>query len=94
MKKIFLFFFAFVFFLTSCSFENANAQNVKIANWNVQCFFDATKDGTEYSEFKKSKNWNRSVYESRLDKLCNSIKKINADILVLEEIENPFKTIV
>lgn len=88
MKKIFLFFFAFVFFFTSCSFENANAQNVKIANWNVQCFFDATKDGTEYSDFKKSKNWNRTAYESRLDKLCDSIKKINADILVLEEIEN------
>lgn len=88
MKKIFFPFFAFVFFLSSCSLENANAQNLKIANWNVQCFFDATKDGTEYSEFKKSKNWNRTIYESRLDKLCDSIRKINADIFVLEEIEN------
>lgn len=88
MKKIFLPFFAFAFFLASCSLENANAQNLKIANWNVQCFFDATKDGTEYSEFKKSKNWNRTIYETRLDKLCDSIRKINADIFVLEEIEN------
>lgn len=88
MKKIFLPFFAFACFLASCSLENANAQNLKIANWNVQCFFDATKDGTEYSEFKKSKNWNRTIYETRLDKLCDSIRKINADIFVLEEIEN------
>lgn len=88
MKKIFLPFFAFAFFLASCSLENANAQNLKIANWNIQCFFDATKDGTEYSEFKKSKNWNRTIYETRLDKLCDSIRKINADIFVLEEIEN------
>lgn len=88
MKKIFLPFFMFVFILASCSLENANAQNIRIANWNVQCFFDATKDGTEYSEFKKSKNWNRAAYETRLDRLCDAIKKINADIFVLEEIEN------
>ncbi len=88
MQKIFLPFFAFVLFLSSCSLENANAQNLKVVNWNVQCFFDATKDGTEYSEFKKSKNWNRSAYEKRLDRLCDSIRKINADIFVLEEIEN------
>lgn len=88
MQKIFFPFFAFVLFLSGCSLENANAQNLKVVNWNVQCFFDATKDGTEYSEFKKSKNWNRSAYEKRLDRLCDSIRKINADIFVLEEIEN------
>lgn len=88
MKKIFLPLFSLVLFVSGCSTENANAQNIRIANWNVQCFFDATKDGTEYSEFKKNKNWNRTAYETRLDRLCDSIKKINAEIFVLEEIEN------
>lgn len=61
---------------------------LKIATWNVQTFFDAVNDGNEYSEFRKSNKWNTAAYEMRLEKLCSAIKKLDAEVYVLEEIEN------
>ncbi|MGN0729320.1 endonuclease/exonuclease/phosphatase family protein [Treponema sp.] len=61
---------------------------LKIASWNVQTFFDANAEGTEYSEFLKSKTWGAESYRCRLERLCSVIRKINADIFVMEEIEN------
>lgn len=69
--------------------ENAEkSSNIKVACWNVQTFFDATTDGNEYSEFKKSSTWGKDAYKGRLKKLCSSIKSIDADVFVMEEIEN------
>lgn len=62
--------------------------SVRIATWNVQTFFDAVDDGNEYSQFRSSKNWTKAAYEERLEKLCDGIKKLDAEIYVLEEIEN------
>ncbi len=59
-----------------------------IVNWNLQCFFDSVTEGTEYTEFLKAKNWGKDAYQTRLQRLSESIKKINADIFVFEEIEN------
>ncbi|MDE5899253.1 MAG: endonuclease/exonuclease/phosphatase family protein [Treponemataceae bacterium] len=75
---------AAAFCCCSCGAEGAA---VSVVNWNVQTFFDAVNDGCEYSEFQKS-GWNEQLYSARLDRLCDSIKKMDADIFVFEEIEN------
>jgi hypothetical protein len=61
---------------------------LKITSWNVQTFFDEKNVGTEYSEFVKSRNWGEKMYRDRLIKLSECIKKIDGDVLILEEIEN------
>ena len=61
---------------------------VLIANWNLQTFFDGTKDGCEYKEFQKSADWNKETYKVRLERLCEFITTTDADIFVFEEIEN------
>lgn len=93
MKKSIRFSFSFliVCFLlvfAGCSALSAPQKNVCIVNWNAQCFFDATTEGPEYKEFKKNQKWNKTAYEVRLERLCAAIKKMKADIYVLEEIEN------
>ena len=102
MKIIkFLSFLVLVLVLTACSGScsedalsggmNLNGQNrdiLSLVTWNVQTFFDGEKDGSEYSDFQKSGNWNREKYSARLERLCNVITALNADVFVLEEIEN------
>ncbi|MCR5605582.1 MAG: endonuclease/exonuclease/phosphatase family protein [Treponema sp.] len=70
-------------------FIKVECTTIKIATWNLQTFFDSTTEGTEYKEFINPKShWNRESYIERLDRTVKAFKKINADILVLEEIEN------
>ena len=69
--------------------REAGTQTIRIVNWNVQTFFDANADGCEYAEFKSPKSkWGRDEYAARLGRLCDAIKKLNADVYVFEEIEN------
>ena len=79
-------------FFSCCSPRPACAksglQEISIVNWNLQCFFDPVTEGSEYSDFITSKNWNRAAYQTRLERLTESIKNIKADIFVFEEIEN------
>ena len=64
-------------------------ERLTVVTWNVQTFFDAVTDGTEYSEYRSEKSrWSRDAYERRLKTLCTAIKKLDADVYVLEEIEN------
>lgn len=57
-------------------------------NWNLQTFFDAKFDGTEYTEYKSSKSgWSREKYDARLERLASVIKKLNADVIIMEELE-------
>lgn len=81
MKKYFL-------FITFTIFVCFSAPAFSVVNWNIQTFFDANTEGTEYSEFKRNAAWNESSYKNRLIKLCDAITEINADIFVFEEIEN------
>lgn len=77
--------------LTGCRFVNGSGDNgqIKIVSWNVQTFFDAETSGLEYSQFRGSKtSWSRERYEDRLDRLCSVIRQLDADIFVMEEIEN------
>ena len=64
------------------------AQEIKIACWNTQTFFDSVTEGTEYNEFIKNKSWNEEAYRIRLERLASAIKNFDADVVVLEEIEN------
>lgn len=67
--------------------EKAGSADVTVFNWNCQTFFDSIKDGNEYSDYQKSKNWNTEKYSQRIEKLCSVIKEADCDIVVLEEIE-------
>ncbi len=102
-KSFYLFFTAAVFaallstvslscsalsFAQDFSADSGKKTMLKIANWNVQTFFDATTSGTEYDEFVKSKTWCEDFYRTRLERLCSVIKALDADIFVMEELEN------
>ena len=81
---------------TSCAAQNLaeqensynNGTAFSVVNWNVQTFFDGTKDGVEYSDFQKAGNWNNEKYTARLERLCQAITQLDADIYIFEEIEN------
>ena len=96
MKKFYFgLVFCFLFFscgISECeSGENKRAgekSSFSIANWNVQTFFDGHTDGSEYKDFKSAGKWSNDKYHTRLTRLCEVITKLNADIFVLEEIEN------
>ena len=66
------------------------SQNIKIASYNVQNLFDLVDNETEYKEYipNTSYNWDKKAYKKKLTNIRTIIKKINADILALQEIEN------
>ena len=83
--------------LFSCELEDRDADSVAasgenqlyVVSWNVQTFFDAQTSGLEYAEFRGSKSiWSQQLYEHRLERLLDAIEEIDADVLVLQEIEN------
>ena len=81
---------SFCFLSCESNFQGGeeNSVQLKVMNWNLQTFFDSTFDGNEYSEYKNSKSgWSREKYEIRLERLASVIKKLDADLIVLEEIE-------
>lgn len=80
MKKLILLILSFVFV---CAGE------LKIATYNVENLFDDKNDGTEYSDFDiKKSSWNTKKYQEKLYILSEAIKKIDANIIALQEIEN------
>ena len=88
MKAYFLFIF-FSVLMTVCSLGcKSGTKKLKLTTWNVQTFFDCVEDGTEYSDFVRSKKWNEQAYRTRLERLSSSMKKIDSDVFVLQEIEN------
>lgn len=81
-----------ILFLTGCQngFEDSVRQDrLYLVSWNVQTFFDGETSGLEYSEFTGTKSgWDSTKYEKRLKNLCQAIAILDADILVLQEIES------
>ncbi len=70
----------------SCSLESG--KGVSVMNWNVQTFFDGVFDGNEYRDFRDSSHgWNTDKYAVRLKRLAGVIRKLDCDIVVLEELE-------
>ncbi len=94
----------FTFIVTACSDNNLLSEERKnskaeagrkeegksfsLVNWNLQTFFDAKKEGLEYSDFQNPEKWNSSKYKERLERLAQAISLLNADIYIFEEIEN------
>lgn len=73
----------------SCEYpDTANKTKIKIVSWNLQTFFDSHTEGNEYPQFIKSEKWGKDAYIQRLERLCTVIKKLDADVFVMEEIEN------
>ena len=80
----------FCFGICGCGIDSGKSldEGISLVTWNVQTFFDGVANGCEYDEFKKGGNWNKEKYYERLERLCDSLKKLDADVIVLEEIEN------
>lgn len=69
--------------------DHSEKESISIISWNLQTFFDATTEGTEYSDFKGSKStWSKEKYENRINYLCEFIQKHNADFYAFTELEN------
>ena len=80
-------------FTVSCSInssvdDNDESKMLSLATWNVQTFFDSQVEGTEYSDFQNLAKWSNDKYLKRLERLCEVMTALNADVFVLEEIEN------
>lgn len=95
MKRFSMYFLP-LFFLCqlsmACSFaqqkDSFGTRSVKILDWNLQTFFDGSFDGNEYSEYASSKaGWSHEKYEARLARVAEVVKKIDPDILVMQELE-------
>jgi len=93
--KYFIILFIFLFTITSCSIDFAETEDnhkkkeiISLVTWNVQTFFDSEIEGTEYSDYQNLAKWSKDKYLTRLGRLCEVMKTLNADVYVLEEIEN------
>ena len=81
IKKII---FLFVLFTKLYSFE------FTIASYNVENLFDLHFDGSEYKEYIPNTKhlWNEKNYTIKLNNTLRVINDLNADILLLQEIES------
>ena len=62
--------------------------SLRVMNWNLQTFFDGVCDGNEYEQFRgANSSWSADKYEVRLDRLVEVLKALDADIVVMEELE-------
>lgn len=78
----FLIFFLFSIFL--------NANNLRIATYNVENLFDLNNDNIEYTEFIPNGKalWNQKNFDIKLRHVIEVLKDLDADIIALQEIEN------
>lgn len=65
--------------------------SLTVMTWNVQTLMDGSFTGTEFDEYRAD-SWNDAAYRRRLDTtltLLMSSALPRADILILQEVENP-----
>ena len=62
----------------------------KIATYNVENLFDAVHEGGEYEEYTphNKHGWSEAMLEKKIANLARVISDIDADIIVLAEVEN------
>lgn len=94
VRKRLLLYLSIVCTLSACSspsfFEEKSKDSsvVSVMTWNTQTFFDAEIEGSEYADYQNLAKWSKDKYLTRLGRLCEVMDEIDADIVVLEEIEN------
>ena len=66
------------------------SQNIKIASYNPENFFDLTNDKTEYDEYIPNNKylWNQRTFDAKLKNIIKVLNDLDADIIALQEIEN------
>ncbi|MCH3918570.1 MAG: endonuclease/exonuclease/phosphatase family protein [Spirochaetia bacterium] len=57
-------------------------------SWNVQNLMDAKLDGSEYDEYKPGNGWDEVAYRRRLKLAADIIDDVDADLVLLQEVEN------
>lgn len=67
-----------------------NSKEFTVASYNVENLFDLRYNQSEYKEYIPNTKslWNRKNYRTKLHNIARVIKDINADIIVLQEIES------
>jgi endonuclease/exonuclease/phosphatase family metal-dependent hydrolase len=67
-----------------------SALEFKVATYNVENLFDAQKEGGEYEEYipNNKHGWNEAMLQIKVKNLARVIADIDADIIVLAEVEN------
>lgn len=76
-------------FLFICSFLFYQLHSFTIASYNVENLFDLEEKGTEYKDYSfKTSSWNQTSFNIKIKNISQVIKDLNADILVLQEIES------
>ena len=77
-------------FLLLCIPLLLSALEFKVATYNVENLFDAQREGGEYEEYipNNKHGWNEGMLQIKLRNLAYVIADMNADIIVLEEVEN------
>ncbi|SFV63198.1 hypothetical protein MNB_SV-6-578 [hydrothermal vent metagenome] len=66
------------------------ASEFSVATYNVENLFDEHKDGGEYDDYiPYTHNWTPKMVEIKLNHTAEVICELDADIIALQEIENP-----
>lgn len=77
-------------FISTLLFNLLYSKNFTVMSYNVENLFDLKNDKTEYFEYKVNNktNWNKKNFSIKFNNIVNTIKKIDANIIALQEIEN------
>lgn len=77
-------------FLALLIFISCYAKEFSVATYNVENLFDLQYNGDEYKEYIPYTHlgWNEKAFRVKIQNISKVIKELNADILVLQEIEN------
>lgn len=68
--------------------KESEKSGLTLMTWNVENLFDATLDGSEYSEYKPGNGWDTVAYRRRLKLTSDVIDDKEPDVVFLEEVEN------
>ncbi len=70
-------------------FLSLSAKEITIASYNVENLFDLVESGNEYNLYKPLYNgWDLPSYQQKLRNCASVISHVNADIIMLQEIES------
>ncbi len=73
-----------------CCVTSIEAQNFKVASYNVENLFDLSIEGTEYTAYipDTGYGWTRDIANIKYTNIAGVIKELGAEIVALQEIES------